>query len=190
MAAQFLESTGAELPARRLHQDPYSQNQYGISAFSRTPRSFMTAIRADIGEDQAYKQALLRGEIGLQRPFGANVPGVDFITAVRDGASGIKEVLCTDVKTSGRGRFPAPKKTIPGTWLSEVQGAVSASRLKLKVSVADAASAAGSFPMPHTPAEVAALEQKIRDAVSQNRVRLRQLNANYSPAGQGNITGW
>ena len=190
MGARFLESTGAELPAKRIHYDLHAQHQYGVSARSSTPRSFMTAIRADNAEAEAYKQALLRGEIGLQRSFGANVRGVDFITAVRDGATGIREVLCTDVKASGRGQFPVAKKTIPGSWLSEVQAAVSASRLKLQVCLADAASPMGSFPMPETPAELAALEQKIKDAVGQGRVRLRQLNANYSPAGQGTIMGW
>src|SRR5688572_23840000 len=139
MAAQIIESAGADIPARRLHSDIHTQTAYGISATSRTPRSFMTAIRADIGESEGYKQALLRGEIGLQRPMGANVAGVDFITAVRDGPTGIKEILCTDVKTSGRGRFPKPKTTIPGTWQSEVQNAVSPSRLRLGVKTADAA---------------------------------------------------
>jgi hypothetical protein len=41
-----------------------------------------------------------------QRPMGANVRGVDFITAVRDGATAIKEIICTDVKTSLHGHPP------------------------------------------------------------------------------------
>jgi hypothetical protein len=63
--------------------------------------------------------------------MGANVRGVDFITAVRQGATEIKEIVCTDVKTSEKGRFPAPKQTIPGTWLGEVHAAVG--RLQLRV---------------------------------------------------------
>lgn len=104
---QIIESAGAEVPARRIHHDSHTGQNFGISARSQTPKSFATAIRADIGESEAYKQALLRGEIGLQRPMGANVRGVDFITAVREGATGIKNIICTDVKTSERGKFPS-----------------------------------------------------------------------------------
>ena len=134
---------------------------------------------------------MLRGEIGLQRPFGVNVRGVDFITAIRSGSSGIAEVVCTDVKTSGVGRFPAPKATLPGAWLVEVRNALSTARLKLEVRTTDVAGAsAPSFPIPRSPAELAVLAAGIVEAVRQNRIRLRQLNANYSPAGQGQITGW
>lgn len=191
MGARIIESAGAQIPARRVHLDPFTQKEFGVSARSQTPQSFQTAIRADIGESEAYKQALLRGEIGLQQPMGANVPGVDFITAVREGATEIKEIICTDVKTSVMGKFPSPKKTLPGTWQGEVFDAVSPTRLKLRAIMTDASGpVSSSFPLPSNPAELAALESKIVQAVKQNRVRLRQLNANYSPAGQGLITGW
>lgn len=191
MGRQVVESAGADIPSRRMHRDPHTQQVFGVSARSHTPQSFRTAIRADIGESEAYKQALLRGEIGLQRPLGANVSGVDFITALREGATEIKEIVCTDVKTSEGGRFPAPKKTIPGTWLSEVQAAVAPGRLKLRVIITNVSGPLlHNLPLPHSPAELAALETKIVQAVRQNRVRLRQLNADYSGTGQGLIGGW
>lgn len=169
MAAKIIESAGAQIPARRVHLDPYTQQEFGVSARSRTPQSFQTAIRADIGESEAYKQALLRGEIGLQQPMGANVRGVDFISVVRESTTEIKEIICTDVKTSVKGKFPAPKKTLPGTWLGEVLDAVSPPRLKLRVVMTDVSGPALSpFPLPSNPAELEALESKIVQAVKQN----------------------
>jgi hypothetical protein len=191
MGAQVIESAGAEILARRMHRDPHTQQEFGISARSRTPSSFATAIRADIGESEAYKQALLRGEVGLQRSMGVNVRGVDFITAVRDGATNIKEIVCTDVKTSEKGRFPLPKKTIPGTWVGEVHAAVSPARLKLRVRNTDVSGPSlHTFSLPATPAELNTLESEIVQAARQGRVRLRQLEADYSGTGQGRISGW
>jgi hypothetical protein len=191
MGIQVIESTGADIPSRRMHRDPHTQQVFGVSARSHTPQSFATAIRADIGESAAYKQALLRGEIGLQRPLGANVSGVDFITALRDGPTEVKEIVCTDVKTSEVGKFPAPKTTIPGTWQSEVLAAVAPGRLNLRVIITDVSgSLPHDLPLPHSSAELAALENKIVQAVRQNHIRLRQLNADYSGSGQGQIGGW
>jgi hypothetical protein len=158
------ESSGATVPGRaRMHLDPFTGVASPISATARTPQSLKTAIRADRGESDAYKEALRRGEIGLQRPMGANVRGVDFITATTDGS----EILVTDVKTSEAGKFPLPKTTIPGDWLSEVWQAVERLTLNDRALVA-----------------------RIKDAHQRQRVRLRQLNVNYSPQGQGLITGW
>jgi hypothetical protein len=191
MGALIIESAGAYIPARRVYRDPYTHQVLGVSARSHTPRSFQTAIRADIGEAEAYKHALLRGEIGLQQPMGANVRGVDFITVVRESPTDIKEILCTDVKTSAQGTFPTPKTMLPGTWFGEVLDAVSPARLKLRVIMTDVAGPAlAPFPCPRTSEELAALEAKIIQAVQQYRIRRRQLNANYSAAGQGLITGW
>jgi hypothetical protein len=121
--------------------------------------------------------------------MGANVRGVDFITAVRQRATEIKEIVCTDVKTSEKGRFPAPKQTIPGTWQGEVHAAVR--RLKLRVTTTDVSGPPlHTFSLPVTPAELATLEFEIARAMRENRVRLRQLNADYSGTGQGSITGW
>jgi hypothetical protein len=163
-----LESAGAVVPSRRMHTDPFTGTQHPISATSLSPRSFATAIRADIGESEAYKQALGRGEIGLQRPMGANVAGADFITAILD-ANGSMEIVVTDVKTSEIGKFPVPKTHIPGVWQAEVAEAIAPGRLNLNDRN---------------------LEAQIRSAYQAGRVRLRQLHANYSPSGQGIITGW
>lgn len=136
------------------------------SASAQTPRSMNTAIRADIGEAEAYKAALENGEIGLQRPGGANVPGADFITAV-DGPNGI-EVFVNDAKTSTVGNFPTPKGPgVKPTWLAEAEDAVKPGRLHLG-----------------DPA----LESRIQAAVKAGKVTVRQVNVNYSPAGQGSIS--
>ena len=169
-----LESKGVIRPGtgNRTFTDPFTSQTSPISATAKTSRSMITSIRADVAESEAYKAALARGEIGLQRPTGANVTGTDFITAVvRPGTKQIREVLITDVKASLVGKTPVPKTTIPGSWQAEVNGAVAPGRLNL-----------GD----------AALENEVRTAVQQGRVRLRQLNVNYSPSaqGQGQITGW
>ncbi|RPI53312.1 MAG: hypothetical protein EHM55_14170 [Acidobacteria bacterium] len=57
------ESAGARPPGSRQFTDPFSGETYDISATAQTPRSMQTAIRADLGEAQAYRQALMRGEI-------------------------------------------------------------------------------------------------------------------------------
>ncbi len=140
-----------------------------ISATAQTRRSGNTAIRADLGESQAYGEAIFtRGEIGIQRPLGANVRGVDFITAVRN-AKGHIEILVTDVKTSTIGKFPKAATTLPGRWRSEVSAAISSGRLDL-----------GNK----------ALESEIKAAFSAGRVRLRQVNVDFSPEGQGRMTGF
>jgi|SRR5579864_9647347 len=169
-----LESKGVVRPGTggRTFTDPFTGTTSPISATAKTPRSMITSIRADVAESEAYKAALTRGEIGLQRPTGANVTGTDFITAVvRPGTKQVREVLITDVKASVIGKAPVPKTTIPGSWQAEVNSAVAPGRLNL-----------GD----------AALENEVRMAVQQGRVRLRQLNVNYSPSaqGQGQITGW
>jgi hypothetical protein len=188
MGISVIMSAGATIAARQHFVDPHSGATQPISARSRTPRSFMTAIRADIGEAESYKQALLQGEIGLQQPMGANVAGVDFITAIRLGPASIRELVCTDVKTSGTGRFPRPKTVLPGTWQSEVADAVSRPRLRLRVTATDIAGEA-PLPLPDA-AELLRLEEAIIQAFTAGLIRLRQLNADYSPAGQGTITGW
>ncbi|MDV6297232.1 SpvB/TcaC N-terminal domain-containing protein [Rhodococcus aetherivorans] len=140
------------------------------SASAQTSRSITTAVRADVAESQAYMEALQRGEIGLQRPGGANIRGTDFITA-RITPNGSIEVLVTDVKSSTVGRFPTPRTTVPATWLGEVQAAVAPGRLNL------------NDPM---------LESQIRAAVQAGRVLPRQINVNYAPTpqGQGRMTGF
>jgi hypothetical protein len=138
------------------------------SASAQTTPSINTAIRADVAESQGYIAALRGGEIGLQRSQGANVRGTDFITAAPN-AQGVMEVIVTDVKMSTTGRFPTPRSTVPPEWVAEVRAAVAPGRLNL-----------------NDPT----LEQQIRAAVAAGRIRSRQLNADYSPAGQGRITGF
>jgi hypothetical protein len=72
-----------------------------------------------------------------------------------------------------------------------VRDAVAPARLKLQVKTTDVSGPCfHSFPRPSTPAVLASLESNIVKAVRENRVRLRQLNADYSGTGQGRITGW
>jgi hypothetical protein len=155
-ASRFLESEGAS------PRGPQFQ-----SASARANRAVITSIRADVAESEAYKAALLKGEIGLQRPQGANLPGSDYITAARNPGGQI-EVIVTDVKMSTVGKFPSPRAGVPATWRAEVQSAVAPGRLRL-----------GD----------AALEQEIRAAVASGRIRSRQVNVDYSPTGQGQING-
>lgn len=191
---RIIESRGAELPGRRFHQDPHTNVIYPISGRSFTPRSFATAIRPDIGESEAYKRAMLRGEIGLQRAFGVNVPGVDFITAIREGEQGKKGILavvCTDVKTSGVGSFPQPKPSLPGHWRAEAISAGLHPRLSLNVHATDLSGPAlHSLFVPSNPAELTELESAIVDAIKNDRVAIRQVEADASPSGQWSLEGW
>jgi hypothetical protein len=162
-------STGAFLPSGAAFVDPFSGLTLGtVSASAQTSRSLITGIRADTGEVAAWREALQRGEIGLQAPAGANVAGPDFLTAEVD-AAGQATLLVNDAKTSTVGRFPTPESSVPATWMSELQAAIAPGRLNLG-----------------DPA----LEAAIRAAFAQGRVRIRQVNADYSPTGGGRITGF
>lgn len=163
-------STGAftRNPARQV-TDPFSGQVLGQrSASARKSRALITGIRADEGEVAAWRGALGRGEIGLKGPTGSNVPGGDFYTAEID-ANGQATLIATDVKLSTIGRFPTPATTIKPTWMAELAAAIQPGRLNLG-----------------DPA----LEGAIRAAFAAGRVRIRQLNADYSPAGGGTITGY
>jgi Domain of unknown function (DUF4157) len=155
-------------PARQV-VDPFSGAVLGQrSASAQTARSLITGIRADEGEAAAWRAALARGEIGLQGPTGSNVPGGDFYTAEID-ANGQVTLIATDVKLSTVGNFPRPATSIKPTWMAELQAAVAPGRLNLGDPV---------------------LENAIRAALTAGRVRIRQLNADYSPTGGGTITGF
>lgn len=156
-AVAHVESTGAS-----------TRGPSFVSASAQTDRSIITAIRADIAEAEAYKQALRTGEIGLLRPQGANIRGADFITAAR-GEDGLMNILVTDVKMSTRGIFPAPRSSMPTSWLNEAADAVSPGRLNL-----------GNQ----------ALEEEIRGGFEAGRVLRRQINVDYSPTGQGSMRGF
>ena len=159
-APQILESAGAST------RGPQFQ-----SASAQTTRSIRTAIIPDVGEVHAYKEALLRGEVGLQRPLGANVPGADFITAAREGPRGELWVIISDAKTRSvaTSAFPTPATSMPAAWRAEAAAAVAPGRLVL-----------GN----------AQLEAEIAAAFAAGRIRPRQLNVDLSPVGQGQVTGW
>jgi hypothetical protein len=163
-------SAGAFIPdpARQV-VDPFSGEVLGQrSASAQTARSVITGPRADEAEAAGWRGALSRGEIGLQAPLGANVSGGDFYTAQID-ATGQVTLVATDVKSSTVGRFPTPATTLKPTWMAELQAAIAPGRLNL-----------GDPP----------LENAIRAAFAAGRVRIRQINADYSPAGGGDITGY
>jgi hypothetical protein len=153
-----------------LHVDPFTGRRFPISATAQFPSSARTAIRPDVGETEAYKAALRKGEVGLQRPIGANDPGPDFITAVRDDRGRIKEIVVSDVKTSGVGRFVPP-----------VRGAVATQKLRVWSPEVRRAVARVKTGNP-------ALDRDIKQAMREGRVRLRQLEVDMSPRGQGTIT--
>ncbi|MBR0345987.1 MAG: hypothetical protein IJI03_12095 [Rudaea sp.] len=172
--AKGLESAGADAWAGQYHVDPFSGERFQVMGRSRVPASHATSTNANKGESLAYHEARFdQGEIGLQAPAGANVAGVDFITAARQAGTGLMEIIVSDVKTSMKGNFPAAKSVLPGTWRAEVLDAVQ--RLRL-----------GD----------AGLEGEIADALTQNRIRMRQLNVDLAPGAQGrsgqpvNISGW
>jgi hypothetical protein len=169
-----LESGGANVWSGAYHVDPFTGQRFPIMGRSRVPASHATSTFANKGESLAYHEArFTQNEIGLQAPAGANVAGTDFITAARIRTSGLMEIIITDVKTSLKGNFRAPKTTIPGSWRTEVLDAVG--RLQL-----------GD----------AQLEAEIVDAVMNNRIRLRQLNVDLTTTAQDisrqsvNISGW
>jgi hypothetical protein len=163
------ESKGAALAVRRYLPDRFARQWIPISARAATARSLRTSTRADAGEAYAYNAALAKGEIGIQRPIGANAPGPDFITAVKDQHGHVREVLISDVKTSERGKAPTLRRRVPRAWRAEVQQAVAPGRLDT------------GDPK---------LDEEIRQAVAEGRIRLRQLEIDMSPTpqGQGRIT--
>jgi hypothetical protein len=99
-----------------------------------------------------YRLLLLRGEIGLQAPLGANEAGPDCVTAAID-AAGQATIYVNDTKMSTRGRFPTPATAIPLTWADEVRAAIAPGRLDL------------GDPL---------LEAAIRQAFAAGRVQIRQ----------------
>lgn len=138
------------------------------SASMRKPSAFPRSIRADIGEVRAYQEALLAGEIGLERPQGANIPGrADFITAVRD-PGGEMWIIANDAKTrsSSTGWFAEPQPGLRRGWNAQVKAAVD------RASVGNAG-----------------LETEIRAAYRAGRVWVRQVNVDLSSHGQGAVSG-
>lgn len=139
----------------------------GVSATAKTARSQTTSIRADLGEISGYKARLERGEIGLERPQGANRPGPDYITAAR-GADGKMWININDAKARVRASssFGRTKSALPETWKEAVDDAVSPLRLRLR-----------------DPK----LEAEIREAWRQGRFRIRRDTIDFSPTRQARV---
>ncbi len=167
-----VESAGAKIEGRKF-EDPFTGETHDVSATAKSSSAMATSIRADMGEAEAYRQALQRGEIGLQRPIGANSPGADFIT-VKRGANGDPEIIVTDVKTTTTGRAPpTPKQSLPKDWIKEVDDAIG------RLSLGDS--------------DCAAAIQKVYDTGTWKNQKPRQLHVNYasdSSSGAATISGW
>ena len=138
-----------------------------ISARAATQRSMATAIRADQGESWAYNTALDRGEYGLQRPFGANLPGADFVTAKVERTPGPQgelraTIYINDAKTSGISSFPTPSGEVKPSWPQMAENAVA------KMDLGD-----------HD------VEQAIRAALDEGRIVVRQVDVDFSPNRAG-----
>lgn len=173
MGITMLESAHATRPRQSpapAYYDGFLQMHLPVMATARASRALVTSIRADMGESAAYQEALRRGEIGLQRPCGANVQGVDFVTAARD-AHGVMWVYATDVKTTTTGaRPPRPRIGLPTEWRNEASAAA------LRVRLHDLK-----------------LAQEIKDAAQHGRIALRQVRVDYSRvSAQGVLpmSGW
>ena len=138
-----------------------------VVATAQTSRSIRTSQMAAAGEFDSYNALLVNGEVGLRRPGRANAPGADHITARPDPLTDEWTIYVNDAKSSSQSSFPDPVTSIPITWGEEVKAAVAPGTLDL------------GNPM---------MEQAIRDAYEAGRVFPRQINVDYSPAGQGSIT--
>lgn len=160
------------LPTEAELEKPYGKKpEVFTSATAKKSSALKTSILPDIAESQAYNVALSNKEIGLQRSTGANVPGPDFITAVR-GIGNQIEIIVTDVYTPTIS--PQIKKgvqkpsTISSSWHSEIEQAIAPGRLNLG-----------------DPA----LEAEIRSAFKAGRIRRRQVSIDLTSTGQGKISG-
>jgi hypothetical protein len=135
---------------------------------AKTAKTGARTVRADVGEAEAYKAALQAGEIGIERPQGANVKGrADFITSARD-ASGEMWIIANDAKTmsSPKSAFEAPKPGLRPGWDAQVKAAIDRA----------------SFSDPKIKPELEA-------AYKAGRIWVRQVNVNLSPTGRGAISG-
>jgi Domain of unknown function (DUF4157) len=140
-----------------------------VSVTAKEDVGINKAIRPNIAEQQTWDEAIFaRNEIGLQGPTGSIVEGPDFITAQRM-ADGQLEIIVTDVASTETGKLARKSTDIPEDWLRHVESAISPERLDL-----------GD----------ADLEARIIEAFHAGRVRRRQISVDFSPAGQGTVTGW
>jgi len=135
------------------------------TATAGTARSVTTSIRAQTAEISAYEARLSQGEIGILAPVGANVTGADYATAV-EISPGVYEVVVVDAKSrvSDTSAFGTVRQTLPQAWSDSVDDAIG--RLSLGDPV---------------------VEQAIRDAWVQGRVRIARDTIDYSVSGQGDL---
>jgi hypothetical protein len=132
-------------------------------ASSQTERSQTTAIRAQTAEVSGYDARLSLGQIGLLAPVGSNIPGPDYVTAAQL-PNGDYEIVVVDTKSrvSPTSPFGQVRVTLPPAWRRAIDDAIR--RLGL--------------PDPN-------MEQAIRDAWAQGRVRIARDTVDYSLLGQG-----
>jgi hypothetical protein len=159
-----VESRTAGSPLTKdFYNEPGDPTGVYKSGSAQTKRSQITGIQADIGEMQAYKNDLLKGEYGMQQPLGSNVPGADYIMARR--ADGKMWIVVKDAKTSVRGKFSKPDPHLKKTWLDAAKDAVDRMDFEDK-----------------------ALQKEIQEAFDAGRIIKEQVNVDYSPEGQGKIS--
>ena len=154
--AGILESAGAEkVPGQRI------EGQRVLAAVE-SEAAMRTHIEASAAEDFVYKDALSRGEVGLQRYGRVNVSGPDTVTARRN-AAGQMEIVFHDATIDPKKEIDEP----PATWFAEAKDAIvinpdSSTRLQL-----------------HNDT----LEKDIRDAFEQGRFVLEATLVKIGPDG-------
>ena len=180
-AVPRVESTGAWRTARpsAAAQDAIQEqvrmgfrDQPGANvaaATAKTSRSITTAIRAQTAEVTAYDARLYRGEIGVLAPAGSNIPGPDYVTAA-ELPNGDYEIVVSDAKSRvSANPYGRVRSALPASWQNAISDAVSPGRLGLGDPT---------------------LEQSIRDAWAQGRVRIARDTVDYSTgvAGAGDVS--
>ena len=134
-----------------------------IAATTKPVEGVEPAIRPDLAEAHAYNQLLNRGEVGLQRPLGSTVAGVDAITAhiVYDakGRPTDAKIFLNDVTTPDTLKGP---KASHAAWHREMLAA-----LGKRLDLGDPA-----------------VEAVLRKAAAQGNVFTRIVRVGYSAAGR------
>jgi hypothetical protein len=154
--AAFLESAGAEgVRGERI-------GGRRVLVAVEDEKAMRTHIDASAAEDFAYKDALARGEIGIQRPGRINESGADFITARRN-SSGQIEIVLHDATIDINKKLDRSQLS----WVQEAKDAIEiqrggATRLQL-----------------HNPE----LEDEIRDALSKRRFVVETTHVEVRPDG-------
>ena len=128
-----------------------------IAGRAEPTAEYQRSVTGALGEDHSYKQKLIDGEVGLQRPEKAAARGIDHITAAHEG--GKWRIYVNDSKTSELGKFPTPEGWSE-SWRNEVRDAVA------RVDVGDAA-----------------VDLEIKKAFTDGEIYLRQLNVDRTQTG-------